>query len=114
MPQNIDIPQIDVPIGADFLFKASQVYDLLGLITDFSAATFTVVVYNGAHPSTSSILATLTGAIITGSLVDFYAILKDTETSGKGNGDVGWASLSLNAGADALGKAAFKIRFVKV
>lgn len=113
MPVQINIPTIDVPIGADFLFKASQIYDLLNTITDFSAATFTVTVYTGAYPD-GSVLATLTGAIISGSLVDMYAILKDTDTSGLSNGDVGWASLSVNAGSDALGKAAFKIRFVKV
>lgn len=114
MRNTIDIPTVDVPIGADFLFKASQVYDLLNLITDFSAATFTITVYRGAYPSTGTTIVTITGQAVSGSEVDLYGIFKDTDMTGLSNGDVGWASFSINAGTDALGKAALKLRFVKV
>ena len=111
----IEIPTIYVPIGADFVFKASQVYDLMDILSaaTIAAATFSIVVKTGDYPAGST-LVTITGAIVPGAAADFYGILKDTDTSALSNGQLGWASFSLNAGADALGKAALKLRFVTV
>lgn len=114
MPDKIVIPTIDVPINADFLFFAKKINDILGTITDFSSATFTVTVYTSEYPNTTTTLATLTGSVVTSSTTAHKAVLADTDTSAVAHGTQGWASLEIDAGAGAKSRFAYKLNFVRI
>jgi hypothetical protein len=112
MPETLEIPTVEIGIGGDYLFTASQAIDLLGLI-DFSAvagSSFTVEVYSLVFP-TGTVDDTLTGAKVSGSDIDFYAIFTDTLTGAYTDGDERWAKLILNAGTNAQAIAMMKLIF---
>lgn len=112
MPELQEIPTVEVAIGADYLFLASQAKDLLGSV-DFSAlagSAFSVEIYSLEFPL-GTVDDTLTGSKITGSDVDFSAIFTDLLTSAYTDGDQRWAKLILDGGADAKGVAMMKLLF---
>jgi hypothetical protein len=112
MSDILKIPEVEIAIGADYMFRASQATDLLGLI-DFSAlagSVFTVEIYSLVYP-TGTVDDTLTGAKVASSDVDFYAIFTDTLTGAYTDGDQRWAKLILNAGTDAQAVGHVKLVF---
>lgn len=112
MPELQEIPTVEVAIGADYLFLASQAMDLLGSVTwsGVAGTDFTVEIYSAAFPG-GTVDDTLTGVKISGNDIDFYAIFTDTLTGAYTDGDERWAKLILNGGTDAQGVAMMKLIF---
>ncbi len=112
MPEILEIPTVEIGIGGDYLFTASQARDLLGLI-DFSAvagSSFTVEIYTEEFPL-GAVAYTLPGVKVSGTDTSFYAIFTDTLTGAFTDGNERWAKLILNAGTDAQAVAMMKLIF---
>lgn len=94
-----------------------QVRDQLGAIAaaTIDDATVSVEIYNGAFP-TGTLYKTLSGSLISGSQIDFYAIWPDTDSSTgtdslTNNQDL-WAKFIVTVTANAKGVAFAKLKAV--